>query len=139
MSLFVARFQSLSVESLLADTSMRESEEKETLYTGPTWPRREAMNLGRKESGEESAREETHMRRCTSSCVQSAVRQHTCGTHFPVLPSHSLTELSHPQDAMSLPLGLKATWQICFWWPVSLARGFLGLASVRTFGHRKRV
>jgi hypothetical protein len=48
-------------------------------------------------------------------------------THFPVLPSQSLTALSNPALAINRPSGLKATWLTCFWCPVRRATGFLML------------
>lgn len=65
-------------------------------------------------------------------------------THFPVLPSQIFTALSNPALATNRPSGENATWLTCFWCPVILATGFLGVALTENelaawSGHRKSV
>lgn len=49
----------------------------------------------------------------------------TMETHFPVRPSHNLTDLSKEALAMILLSGEKRTWLIACWWPVMRHKGFL--------------
>ena len=81
----------LSVVSLLADTSIRESADQATRYTAATCPLKFAMNL-----------------------FISLILERNRATHSPVLPSHSLTALSNPALAINRPSGEKATWLTCF-------------------------
>lgn len=46
-------------------------------------------------------------------------------TNFPVRPSHSRTLLSQAADATNFPSGENTTCDICLWWPVRRATGFV--------------
>jgi hypothetical protein len=83
----------LTVLSLLALMSILESADHVSRYTAPTCPRSVATNLADE--------------------LGDAVQATDWRTHFPVLPSHSLTLLSQEALAAHFPSGLNATCDIC--------------------------